>query len=264
MSNFRNPTGRFTLPNVALYLGGTIVLIALGYLPAWEDLSKGAIFAICATSSLVLFVVGTWVWFRVEGMKTPGGILVTLAVIMLPITLLSVLSLRGYGGGALHALWWMEVTMFIGALVAQRIVRFPLLAAPACAALWLQAVTCPGGGLLDSSTGEFCQNNIAVGCWMTSLSFLIDSDAEEDYAFWGYLFGVTAFWGGLTCLHNGSEVQTFQYFVINVFMVVMSAVLRRKVFLIYGALGCIVYLISITNYVLCSAKLLPFGNLKHL
>jgi hypothetical protein len=38
-------------------------------------------------------------------------------------------------------------------------------------------------------------------------SYLVDRHTEEDYAFWGYLFGMFASWDGLTLLEGGSELD---------------------------------------------------------
>jgi len=75
-------------------------------------------------------------------------------------------------------------------------------------------------------------------------AYLIDlrGRSEEDYAFWWYLFGLLAFWGGLTDLHSDSEVGKAIYFLINLGLICVALFLRRRVFLVFGALGAFLYL----------------------
>ena len=44
----------------------------------------------------------------------------------------------------------------------------------------------------------------------------------SDYAFWGYLFGLMAFWGGLSAMHSDSELNKVLYCLLNVGLVVLS------------------------------------------
>src|ERR687889_2513233 len=72
-------------------------------------------------------------------------------------------------------------------------------------------------------------------------AYIVDRRTEEDYAFWGYLFGMFAFWGGLTLLEGGSELDWFLYGFINVGLIVLSVLLQRRVFVVFGALGVFGY-----------------------
>ncbi|MBK9201995.1 MAG: hypothetical protein IPL73_06090 [Candidatus Obscuribacter sp.] len=65
---------------------------------------------------------------------------------------------------------------------------------------------------------------------------------DEDYSWWGYFFGVLAFWVPMSLLDTGSELGKLGYFGINLVMVLMSVVLARKVFLVAGAIGCVGYI----------------------
>ena len=69
----------------------------------------------------------------------------------------------------------------------------------------------------------------------------IRSRRSGDYAFWLYLFGVVAFWGGLTSQDSDSEWAKFAYFCINIALIGVGAVLNRRVFVVFGGLGAAVY-----------------------
>ena len=80
----------------------------------------------------------------------------------------------------------------------------------------------------------------------------------EDFAFWCYLFGLMAFWGGLTSMDSGSELKRFIYLLINVGLVGIAVKLRRSAFLVFGALGVYVYLGHLAWQVFKDSLLFPF------
>ena len=80
------------------------------------------------------------------------------------------------------------------------------------------------------------------GLLMVGLAFWVDirSHHKADYAFWIYIFGVIAFWGGLSSLSSGNELSEIIYICINLLMV--DVLLMRRVFAVFGALGICRYL----------------------
>lgn len=71
-------------------------------------------------------------------------------------------------------------------------------------------------------------------------SFLLDRKTETDYSFWRYLFGLLSFTGGLSSWIAG--INGRKHCVIHLFLIVVSLVLRRRVFLVFGSLGVFGYL----------------------
>ena len=63
-------------------------------------------------------------------------------------------------------------------------------------------------------------------------AYLVDQRTKRDFAFWGYLFGMTAFWCGLSLLNSDIELSKFLYFLLNVLVMGMSVFLRRIVFVV--------------------------------
>jgi hypothetical protein len=93
----------------------------------------------------------------------------------------------------------------------------------------------------------------AMGWFMT-----LDQRMDEDYAFWGYLFGLAAFWGGLSLMESGSEFGRILYCLVNVGLMIVSVVLERRAFLVFGALGVFGYLGYLSYRVFKSSLLFPF------
>ena len=77
---------------------------------------------------------------------------------------------------------------------------------------------------------------------MLLASYWLDHKTELDFSFWGYLFGLLTFSGGLSLLASGSQLGKLGYCLIHLVLIVISLVLHRRVFLIFGALGVFGYL----------------------
>jgi hypothetical protein len=106
--------------------------------------------------------------------------------------------------------------------------------------------------------------SVLVGVFTMLIGFGLDRTLHkrgapmEDFAFWCYLFGLMAFWGGLTVMDSGSELRRLVYLVINLALVGAAIKLRRSVFLVFGAMGVYVYLGHLAWEVFQDSVLFPF------
>jgi hypothetical protein len=104
-----------------------------------------------------------------------------------------------------------------------------------------------------------------VSMWFGLLTILIAfwvdirSRQTGDYAFWLYLFGVLAFWCGLTMQHSDSELAKFLYLLTNLGMIGVGTVLVRRVFVVFGALGCAGYLEHLASSIFQDSWLFPIA-----
>src|SRR3954465_11418535 len=89
-------------------------------------------------------------------------------------------------------------------------------------------------------------------------TFFIDRRTPEDFAFWGYLFGLCAFWGGLSMMNSGSEVAKLVYALLNVGLIFLSVFLSRRVFAVFGSLGVFGYLSHLAYTVFENSIMFPF------
>jgi Ca2+/Na+ antiporter len=87
----------------------------------------------------------------------------------------------------------------------------------------------------------------------------VRSRRSQDYAFWLYLFGVLTFWGGLSSMNSGSELGKLVYCGINVAMILIGAVLGRRVFTVFGGLGVAGYLGHLSYRVFRDSLIFPFA-----
>lgn len=270
-----NGRPRFDLPNVAYYFGALVVISAMGWFmsDAWERFGGWGIFSIALAYAGVFVAVG-WA-LRGRGLVVPGGLLATLAVCMTPLAV--------YGFERATGLWvqadpgeyegffdwirggWfvMEAATVAAALVALRLFRFPFLTAPLAFCLWFMSMDLtPLLFGADVSDPELFQKvSLFFGLAVLLVSYLADLllGSEEDYAFWGYLFGTFAFWGGLSLLGGGTELDWFFYGASNVGLVLLSVLLKRRVFVVFGALGVFAYTAHLADELFADSVLFPFA-----
>lgn len=96
---------------------------------------------------------------------------------------------------------------------------------------------------------------------MILFAFWIDfrNRSERDYPFWLYLFGVLAFWGGLSLLESYDEWSKLLYCLINLAMLFFGVLIRRRVFTVFGALGIFIYCNHLADKVFKDSWLFPIS-----
>lgn len=248
---------RFDLPNVAYYFGALVTISAMGWFmtDAWERFGGWGVFAISLTYAAGFVISGWLAWSR-AGLRVPGGLLATLAVCMTPLAVYGFeratgLWLQGdpreYRGfyDWIKGSWFpMEICTIFAGLLALRFFRFPFLAAPIAFSLWFMSMDLTPlffGG--TPSGDEYRWVSLLFGLVLLAGSYLVALLArpDEDYAFWGYLFGVFAFWGGLTAMKGGGEVDWLLYGAINLGLMLVSVLLVRRALMVFGSLGVFAY-----------------------
>lgn len=98
---------------------------------------------------------------------------------------------------------------------------------------------------------------VAIGAM--SLFMTLGWERFGGFAFWLYLFGVLTFWGGLSGQHSDSEMAKFLYFSINLAMIGIGAILLRRVFVVFGAIGAAGYLGHLASTVFRDSWLFPIS-----
>ncbi len=264
---------KFDLPHVAYYFGALVVISAMTWFVtlAWEDFGGGGLMVIAGLYAALFAGVGGLMW-RSPGLRVPGGLLVTAAVCMTPLAV--------YGFERMTGLWlqqapgdyrdfyawikggwfFMEVATIAAGLVALRFVRFPFLTAPIAFVLWFMSMDLTPliyGPDYYGAQG-FQTISLIFGLAMLVGSFVVDRRTEGDFAFWGYLFGMFAFWGGLTALEGGTEAAWFLYGLVNFVLILVSVLLKRHVFIVFGSLGVFSYVGHLAWEIFADSMLFPF------
>src|ERR687890_514663 len=248
---------RFDLPHVAYYFGALVVICAMTWFMTlgWERFGDGGLLAISLSYALGFVVTGGLLW-RDRGLKVPGGLLVTAAVCMTPLAVYSFERMTGvWLQGApgdyadfynyIKGGWFpMEVVTIGAGLLALRFMSMDL--------------TPLIYGRHYYEAQGFQVVSLVFGIVMLVGAYLVDRRTEEDYAFWGYLFGMFALWGGLTLLEVGSELYWLLYGLINAGLILLSVLLQRRVFVVFGAAGVFGYVGHLAWEIFEDSLLFPF------
>lgn len=249
---------RFEAAHIAYYLGALLIIGAMGWFVtnAWDSLSGITLFAIALLYAAIFGAAGVTLYKR-PGTRIPGGLLTTVAVCMTPLAVYGLERQAGWWPAAdpgsytnfhpyIHGSWvLMEAATIFVAAIALKYVRFAFITAPAAYALWYMSMDLTS--LLFGKLWTFkqeCWISVAFGLTMLLIAFVADREAEMDFAFWFYLFGLLTFSGGLTLLGDGNQLGKAIYCLIHLSLIVLSIVLQRKAFLIFGAMGVYCYLAS--------------------
>ncbi len=262
----------FNFTHVLYYMGGLIAIGAMTLFMnlGWESFGGWGIFFI----SLAYTGVGLKLanGFQKNGHAIPAGICATFAVALAPLAIYGLQQAMGwwpddsvYGEYHRYIKWhWIFLelgTLAVGAIIAF-VYRYPFLQMPIAVTLWYLSMD-----LTVMLTGEWPDFELRAlvsmyfGLAMTLFAFWVDirSSKSGDYAFWLYLFGVLAFWSGMTAQQSDNEISKFIYCCINLVLIGVGVVIVRRVFVIFGAIGCSIYLGHLASEVFKNSWLFPIA-----
>jgi hypothetical protein len=269
----------FNLVTVLYYFGAMLMISACAWFlgDKWDALGAQGI---CATVIIYMAIAastGFWLWRR--DYPVAGGLLITVAVSLVPLLVYSIERMTGLwpaeDPGAyrefyplIHGSWIaMELATIAAAALALMFVRFSFLTAPMAFCFWFLSMDLAALifklNSLDPTSRKWV--TVLVGVITMLIGFGLDrllrqrgAPRGEDFAFWCYLFGLMAFWGGLTAMDSGDEVRRFLYLLINMGLVAIAIKIRRPVFMIFGVLGIYTYLGHLAWEVFKDSVLFPF------
>lgn len=271
----------FNLVTIAYYFGAMLMISACAWFlgDKWDELGSAGVL----TTSLLYMAIAASVgwWLRSRGFVVGGGLLITVAVCMVPLITYSIENLTGMWPAEhpgmysefyprIHASWIvMELATILAAAIALYFVRFGFLTAPLAFSVWFFSMDVAAlilGRQLIYEANESAWISVGVGLATILLGYGLDRTLHtpgepktQDFAFWCFLFGLLAFWGGLTSMNSDSELNKFIYLLINIGLVGIAIYLKRTVFLVFGAIGVHAYLGHLAYRVFQDSILFPFA-----
>ena len=274
-SNRQSTSSPFDLAHVAYYFGALVVISAMGWFMTlgWERFGGGGIFLISVLYAVCFALTGRTLWYK-QNLRVPGGLLFTLAVWMTPLAVYGLERMVGFWPSSDPGVFgdiqgrdrgsWilMELATILMGLITLRFIRFPFLTFPVAFSLGYMSMDLTPliVGSNAFSWHARLWTSALFGVVMMSFAYVVDRRTDADYAFWLYLFGVMAFWGGLSLMESGSEVSKFMYCLVNVGLMVLSVLLERRVFIVFGSLGVFGYLGHLSWTGLCANSMVfPFA-----
>jgi len=267
-------TPSFRLTHILYYLGGLIAIGAMTLFMnlGWERFGGWGVFFI----TLAYAGVGLWLteyFLHRRQLSIPAGITATFVVVLTPLAVYSLqtalnwwpdeASYRDYH----YYVSWKWLLMELATLVSGAVIlwryRLPFSVMPVAVTLWYMSMDLTP--FLFGSEDYNWELRKFVSLWFGLLTVLlafwvdIRTQGSRDYAFWLYLFGVIAFWGGLSSMHSNSELGKVIYCCINLVMIGIGAMLARRVFAIFGGLGVAAYLGYLAHEVFEDSLMFPFA-----
>jgi hypothetical protein len=263
---------KFTFTHVLYYLGGLIAIGAMTLFMnlGWESFGGAGILSISALYAAVgLKITNT---FSDKNLTIPAGICATFVVCLTPLSIYGLQQWLGiwpdesvYRDYHRYIKWhwlYMELgTLAIGAIIAWKY-KYPFLVMPIAVTLWYMTMDITAMISGGDNTWELRKLvSLYSGLLMIGLAFWVDirSHHKADYAFWIYIFGVVAFWGGLSSQSSDNELSKFIYFCTNLLMIGVGVLLIRRVFVVFGALGSCGYLGYLASDVFKDSWLFPIA-----
>jgi hypothetical protein len=243
---------------VAYYFGGFMILLAYTFYMGlqWGQLDRGSQLAVSVITIGVLVAVGAFI--RSRGFTTGGSLLIFAGTGIVPLAVYvlermtgvwpdeSATNYRDFYRVVAPGWVYMELVALAAAVVAIRVIRFPLLALLAAFWIWFLSMDLVRW-IAQSQTWTWSDReqwaSTVVGLGMIVLGIILQRLARRDYSIWFYVFGhliVLAHFSALTLSREGG-ILLLAYPAVYLAFVIASVLLQRRVFLIFGALGCYGY-----------------------
>jgi hypothetical protein len=265
---------------VAYYFGAMLMISACAWFlgDKWEELgSPGILVTVVIYMALA---AGLGWWLRAKGYLIGGGLLIAVAVCLVPLLTYSIQDILGLWPDKhpgdyerfypwIHGSWIiMELATIAAAAIALRFVRFGFLTAPIAFSFWFLSMDLAALIVKKNDLSYEADQWISVGVGLIillvgfGLEKLLhkrDDLRSEDFAFWCYLFGMMAFWGGLTSMNSNSEINKALYALLNIGLIALAVKIGRSTFLVFGALGVHIYLGHLAYRVFQDSFFFPFA-----
>lgn len=256
---------KLNVTNFLYYFGAILIILAMCWFlgNVWGTYKEEGLFVV--TLFYVLFFVLTANYLWKKGLKTPAGLLYTATVFSIPLLTFLFEKIVGiwplgdhtkYSGFdivipefhfRIRSCWiLMEIMTVVGGLVVLKYRKFPFLTFPISWAAWyfaMDIVPVIAGHFNEPTWDERKIVSFIFGLLLICIAFLYDKKTEEDFSFWFYLFGVATFWSSLFSMTSiSNESSLFLFAVYNIIFMLISILLQRKIFMVFGAIGFFLYL----------------------
>lgn len=266
---------QFTVANVAYYLGALIILASMFWLMSliWETFGGSGLFMLAFLYGVLFALAGYILYFK-QNLRIPGGLLFTIAVCMTPLAIYGLTqwlgsNFVGSAGQTRDLFDWfreskflMEIGTIIVGILTLRYVRFPFLVAPVAIAMYFLsqdvATVLYQADIVPSRVRAIV--SMWFGISTIIIAYFVDRRtrrSEGDYAYWLYLVGLLSFWCSLLFLEGETELDRFLYFLTNIGLIVLSLLLKRRMFIVFGAIGVFGYLAYLARSVFENSLLFP-------
>lgn len=269
------PSPQFDVAHLLWYAGALIVMTAMGLFStlAFSQMGGEALAVTALVYAAGFAAAGHYLW-HIKGLRTPGGLLIAIAVSMAPLAVYGIQDASGMWGqfgkpGTVQGFYvwikgswiFMEAAAILAAAIALRFYPFPFIVVIAGVALWFMSMDlAPWIAGTDHADWETRRRvSLWFGLGTLVIAWAVDWLRRGDFAFWLHLFGMLAFWGAVTSTSGGTTFDKALYCAMNVVLLFLSVFLGRKVYAVFGVIGIALYLGDLANKVFRDSLLFPFA-----
>jgi hypothetical protein len=244
--------------SLAYYFGGFMILLAYTIFMGlqWESLEFTGQIAISLFTIVVLWAIGYFL--QRSGFRIAGGLLIFAGTGIVPLFVFTVQRALGiwpddqtYAYMEFYRIvaqtWILLELISIGvAVIVIWRVRFTLISLLIAFWTWFLSMditrwVSQSDYWTWSDREQIVSTMIGVG--MLGLGVWLQRRTKQDYSFWFYLFGHIIVLSHLSALTlNREGFLGIVYLAVYLSFVVASVWLQRRVFLVFGAIGCYSYL----------------------
>jgi hypothetical protein len=270
------PAPHFDVAHLLWYAGALIVITAMGLFStlAFSQMGGKALTVTAVVYAIAFAAAGHYLWY-IRGLRTPGGLLIAIAVSMAPLAVYGIqdaLELWGQFGkpGTVQGfyIWikgswiFMEIAAIAAGVLALRFYPFPFIALIIGVALWFMSMDlAPWIAGQDSADFEARRLvSLRFGLATILLAWAVDClKRGGDFAFWLHLFGIVTFWGAVCLADAGTAFDKALFCAMNVGLLFFAVFLGRKVYAVFGVIGISMYLGDLANRMFNDSLLFPFA-----
>jgi hypothetical protein len=269
------PAAKFDAAHLLWYAGALIVIGAMGLFStvAFSQMGGWALTGCAAVYALAFGFAGDHLWRK--GLRVPGGLLIAIAVSMAPLAVFGIQDELGLWSrfgkpGTVHDfyIWikgswiFMETAAVLAGALALRFYRVPFIVAIISVALWFMSMDL-APWIIDITHSDFeMRRRVSVwfGFAILVVGWIVDYRSRNgDFAFWLHLFGLLAFWGGITATDGATELGRLLYCLFNVGLLAIAVIIMRRAYAVFGTFGIMLYLGHLAHVVFKDSLMFPFA-----
>jgi hypothetical protein len=266
------PSAKFDVAHLLWYAGALIVIGAMGLFStvAFSRMGGQALIASAIAYAVAFSFAGDHLWRK--GLRVPGGLLIAIAVSMAPLAIYGIQDELGWWGrfgkpGTVQDfyIWikgswiFMEIATVLAGTIALRFYRVPFIVAIISVALWFMSMDLApwiaGAAHADFETRR--QVSVWFGLAMLVVAWTVDyRSRNNDFGFWLHLFGLLAFWGGITASSGGDPAL---YCLFNAGLLAVAVITMRRAYAVFGTFGITLYLGYLADGMFRNSLMFPFA-----
>jgi len=270
------PAPRFDVAHLLWYAGALIVMTAMGLFStlAFSQMGGRALAVTALIYAAAFTTAGHYLWHN-KGLRTPGGLLIAIAVSMAPLAVYGIQDELGLWGefgkpGTVQGFYewinsgwiFMEIAAIVAALIALRYYPFPFIVMIIGVALWFMSMDLARWFVAGKADADWeLRRHISLWFGLATLvvAWIVDYRRRGDFAFWLHLFGMLAFWGAVSSTSGGTALDKALYCGLNVLLLFVAVFVGRRIYAVCGVIGISFYLTDLAGRVFRDSLLFPFA-----